>query len=152
VPLGIDIKASGKEIAARVLQTEPPVFLSTLDGIHIATSLKLDSSELATADKKMADAENRLGIKTSVQNKFSRWLFPLSDPTGNKSKNNFLPTKDSNKPAGFIPFLAANPTVEELDEWIIAMGGRELTPKEDQEWNRKVHWSPVPGEKMPLGT
>jgi len=31
------------------------------------------------------------------------------------------------------------------------MGGRELTPEEAQEWNRKVHWTPVPGEKMPLG-
>jgi hypothetical protein len=51
------------------------------------------------------------------------------------------------KLADFIPFLAVNPTVEELVVWIIAMGGRELTPKEAQEWNRKVHWSPVPGEK-----
>jgi hypothetical protein len=91
-------------------------------------------------------------MMTSVQNKFSRWLFPPSNPTMNKSKHNFSPTKDSTKLAGFIPFLAANPTVEELDEWIIAMGGRELTPKEAKEWNRKVHWSPVPGEKMPLET
>ena len=36
VPLGIDIKASAKEIAAKSLQTEPTVFLRTLDGIHIA--------------------------------------------------------------------------------------------------------------------
>lgn len=64
VPLGIDIKASGKEIASRILQTEPPVFLRTLDGIHIATALKLGSPELVTADKKMADAANLLGIKT----------------------------------------------------------------------------------------
>jgi len=70
----------------------------------------------------------------------------------NKLKLNSLPTKDSSELAGFIPFLAVNPTVEELDGWIIAMGGRELTPKEAQEWNRKVHWSPVPGEKMPRRT
>jgi arsenate reductase-like glutaredoxin family protein len=69
----------------------------------------------------------------------------------NKSKQTSSPTKNSAVLANFIPLLAANPTVEELDEWVIAMGGRELTPEEAQEWNRKVHWTPVPGEKMPLG-
>lgn len=66
VPLGIDIKSSTKEIAARVLQTEPPVFLRTLDGIHIATAMELGSPELITADKKMADAATLLGIKASL--------------------------------------------------------------------------------------
>jgi predicted nucleic acid-binding protein len=64
VPLGIDIKACTKDIAARTLKAEPPVFLRTLDGIHIATALELGASELITADKKMADAATLLGIKT----------------------------------------------------------------------------------------
>lgn len=66
LPLGIDIKASAKEIAAKMLQTEHSVFLRTLDGIHIATFLELGSSELITADKKMTDAANLLGIKTKL--------------------------------------------------------------------------------------
>lgn len=66
VPLGIDIKASAKEIAAKMLQTEPSVFLRTLDGIHIATALKLGSPELVTGDKKMADAANLLGVKSKL--------------------------------------------------------------------------------------
>lgn len=66
VPLGIDIKASAKEIATEILQMEPTVFLRTLDGIHIATALELGSSELITADKKMADAANLLGITTKL--------------------------------------------------------------------------------------
>lgn len=66
LPLGIDIKASAKEIAAKMLQTEPSVFLRTLDGIHIATFLELGSSELITADKKMTDAANLLGIKIKL--------------------------------------------------------------------------------------
>ncbi len=70
----------------------------------------------------------------------------------NKLNETSLPTKNSPTLARFIPLLADNPTIEELDEWIIAMGGRELTPSEAEEWNRKVHWTPVPGEKMPLGT
>ncbi len=71
VPLGIDIKASAKEIAAKILQTEPPVFLRTLDGIHIATALELGSPELITADKKMADAAHLLGIKTKLLKKIT---------------------------------------------------------------------------------
>jgi predicted nucleic acid-binding protein len=64
VPLGIDIKASAKEIADRILKTEPAVFLRTLDGVHIATALELGSPELITADKRMADAATLLGMKT----------------------------------------------------------------------------------------
>ena len=71
VPLGIDIKSCTRDIAARTLQEEPPFFLRTLDGIHIATALKLGSSELITADRKMADAATRLGIKTKFLKKIA---------------------------------------------------------------------------------
>lgn len=66
LPLGSDIKSSAMEIASRILRTEPPVFLRTLDGIHIATSLKLAARELITADKKMADSATLLGVKTRL--------------------------------------------------------------------------------------
>ena len=71
VPLGIDIKACTKDIAARTLQAESPVFLRTLDGIHIATALELGTAELITADKKMADAATLLGIKTKFLKKIA---------------------------------------------------------------------------------
>ena len=71
VPLGIDIKACTRDIAARTLQAEPPVFLRTLDGIHIATALELASSELITADRKMADAATLLGIRTKFLKKLA---------------------------------------------------------------------------------
>ena len=71
VPLGIDIKACTKDIAARTLQAQPPVFLRTLDGIHIATALELGSSELITADVKMAAAATLLGIKTKFLEKLA---------------------------------------------------------------------------------
>ena len=71
VPLGIDIKACTRDIAARTLQAEPPVFLRTLDGIHIATALELGSSELITADRKMADAATLLGIRTKFLKKLA---------------------------------------------------------------------------------
>ena len=71
MPLGINIKASAKEIAARVLQTEPPVFLRMLDGIHIATAMGLGSPELITADKKMSDPATLRGIKTNLLKKIT---------------------------------------------------------------------------------
>ena len=69
VPMGIDIKTRTREIAARTLQAKPPVFLRTLDGIHIATVLELGSPELITADRKMADVASLLGIKTKLLKK-----------------------------------------------------------------------------------
>ena len=69
VPLGIDIKARAREMAARTIQAEPPVFLRTLDGIHIATALELGSPELITADQRMADAASLIGIKTKLLKK-----------------------------------------------------------------------------------
>ena len=71
VPLGLDIKTCTKDIAARTLQVEPPVFLRTLDGIHIATALELGASELITADRKMADAATLLGIRTKFLKKIA---------------------------------------------------------------------------------
>ncbi len=71
VPLGIDIKARAKDIAARLLNAKTPVFLRTLDGIHIATALELGSPELITADKKMAEAAMRLGIEAKLLKKIA---------------------------------------------------------------------------------
>jgi predicted nucleic acid-binding protein len=71
VPLGIDIKTCTKDIAARSVQAKPPVFLRTLDGIHIATALELGASELITADKKMADAATPLAIRTKFLKKIA---------------------------------------------------------------------------------
>ena len=71
VPLGIDIKACTKDIAARSVQAKPPVFLLTLDGIHIATALEMGSSELIAADRKMADAATLLGIRTKFLKKIA---------------------------------------------------------------------------------
>ena len=63
-PLGQDIKVRANRIAANILQSHPPAFLRTLEGIHIATALQLDAREILTADKRMADASRLLGLKT----------------------------------------------------------------------------------------
>ena len=62
--MGVDIKTRTKGIAAKAIESEPPVFLRTLDGIHIATAFELSFSELITADRKMADAALLFGLKS----------------------------------------------------------------------------------------
>jgi hypothetical protein len=69
IPLGIDIKTRTRKIAARTLQAKPPVFLRTLDGIHIATAMELGFARLITADKKMAGAALLLGLKSNFLGK-----------------------------------------------------------------------------------
>ena len=71
LPLGIDIKTRTREIAARTPQAKPPVFLRTLDGIHIATAIELGFARLITADKKLAEAALRLGLKTNFLGKIA---------------------------------------------------------------------------------
>jgi predicted nucleic acid-binding protein len=63
-PLGQDIKVRTNQVAAAALQSHPPTFLRTLDGIHIATALQLDAREIITADKRLAEASTILGLKT----------------------------------------------------------------------------------------
>lgn len=47
---------------------------------------------------------------------------------------------------GYIPKLRPNATIEELDDWVIAIGGREVSAEELDEMVRSVNWSNVPGE------
>jgi len=90
------------------------------------------------------------GMMIPVRKMHSLWLFQHSNPIMKKLKKTSSRIKSSVVASEFIPQLASNPTVEELDNWILALGGRELTPTEAKAWNRKVKWTKVPGEKIPL--
>jgi hypothetical protein len=46
--------------------------------------------------------------------------------------------------------VRARRTAQELDAWILALGGREVTRAEAEEWNRKTRWTEVPGEAAPF--
>lgn len=61
-PLGQDIMSRATEVASASLRNDPPLLLRTLEGIHIATALQLRSSEIITADKRMAQAAKTLGL------------------------------------------------------------------------------------------
>jgi hypothetical protein len=45
-----------------------------------------------------------------------------------------------------LPPLRPDPTIEELDEWVRAIGGRELTPEESAKLRAEVRWHQVPSE------
>ena len=51
--------------------------------------------------------------------------------------------------AGFIPALRPDAPIEELDEWIRTLGGRELTVEESAKIRAEVRWHQIPGE-MPV--
>jgi hypothetical protein len=47
----------------------------------------------------------------------------------------------------YVPHLdPATATVEENDEWILALGGRQLSAEELRAVVREVRWADVPGE------
>ncbi len=63
----------------------------------------------------------------------------------NASLPNTLPTERSTSP--YVPVLdPATATVEETDEWILALGGQPLTADELRAVVREVRWADVPGE------
>jgi hypothetical protein len=58
---------------------------------------------------------------------------------------NTLPTESG--AAAYVRVLdPTTATVEETDEWILALGGQKLNPEELRSVVREVHWSDVPGE------
>jgi hypothetical protein len=48
--------------------------------------------------------------------------------------------------ANVVPAVRPDATVEELDEWIVALGGRELTPAQAKKLRAQVRWHRIPGE------
>ena len=60
--------------------------------------------------------------------------------------NNTTSITEAGRSAGYIPQIRPNPTIEEIDEWIGAIGGREITPEEAAAFDQQVKWAPVPGE------
>jgi hypothetical protein len=56
-----------------------------------------------------------------------------------------LPTERAT--SAYVPVLdPATATVEETDEWILALGGQQLSAEELRAVVREVRWADVPGE------
>lgn len=65
VPLGRDVVGQASLVARECAHPGQPLFLRTLDGIHIATARTLQSSVLITADKRMAAAAAHIGLRVN---------------------------------------------------------------------------------------
>lgn len=61
-PIGEDVLAGARDIAQLCYQTEPQVFLRSLDGIHLGTARKIKCSKLITCDQRMRAAAERIGL------------------------------------------------------------------------------------------
>ncbi|MCC5846837.1 MAG: type II toxin-antitoxin system VapC family toxin [Verrucomicrobia bacterium] len=62
VPIGMALLQKTREVADRCFGVEPPVFLRTLDGIHLATAMEAGCTRLVTTDQRMKSAACVLGI------------------------------------------------------------------------------------------
>ncbi len=62
-PLGRDVADLALKIADTALHSTPPLFLRTLEGIHIATARQLHASRILTADGRMAAAAAMFGLE-----------------------------------------------------------------------------------------
>ena len=61
LPLGADVLAKAESIAEECLTFKNPVFLRTLDGIHLATAQIAKCKQLITTDQRMREAAGLLG-------------------------------------------------------------------------------------------
>jgi predicted nucleic acid-binding protein len=66
VPVGPDILERSIVLAERCIMSRTPVFLRTLDGIHLATAFHLGCSSIATADIRMKKAAKILGLPVAA--------------------------------------------------------------------------------------
>jgi hypothetical protein len=52
-------------------------------------------------------------------------------------------------PAAEMSLPRPDAIMEELEQRIISLGGRELSPEEARDLNVKVRWADIPGEPAP---
>ncbi len=65
-----------------------------------------------------------------------------------KSAMTFWPIEETAL-AAEVSLPRPDATMEELEQWIISLGGRELSPEEARDLNAKVRWADIPGEPAP---
>lgn len=66
LPVGTDILQSAPRVAEECLAPPGPVWVRTLDAIHLATARQLRCTHLATADARMRSAAARLGLRLAA--------------------------------------------------------------------------------------
>lgn len=62
-PLGADIITASLHVADKCYASANPVPLRSLDGLHLGTALTLSCDTLATGDRRLANAAEKLNLK-----------------------------------------------------------------------------------------
>src|SRR5437899_2766595 len=70
----------------------------------------------------------------------------LISMTSMKASDNDTSITEAGRRNGYIPAVRPDATIEELDEWVRALGGRELTPEESKKLKAEIRWHDIPGE------
>lgn len=65
-PVGSDVLERAEQIATRCYGASEPIFLRTLDGIHLATAQLTKSRTIISTDDRMNSAAKRLGMDRFV--------------------------------------------------------------------------------------
>ena len=65
-----------------------------------------------------------------------------------KTSDSNISLTEAGQQAGFVPSIRPDATIEELDEWVRAMGGQELTPEESKRLRAEVRWHSVSGKTV----
>ena len=67
IPLDERVTAEFERVVEKCLGRMPPLFIRTLDAMHLATAIIAGETELVTTDKRLREAASLLGLT----------LFPL---------------------------------------------------------------------------
>jgi hypothetical protein len=67
----------------------------------------------------------------------------------NKSKKTTSAVKVRRPKALAVAMPRSDATIQELDHWILALGGQRISRAEARAWNKKVRWADIPGEAAP---
>lgn len=64
LPIGGDIFKAAREIASHCYGQQPPLFVRSLDGLHLGTAQVTGCRQVLSGDKRMNEAAQALGMKT----------------------------------------------------------------------------------------
>ena len=67
----------------------------------------------------------------------------------NKSKKTTSAAKVRRPKDLAVAMPRSDATIQELDHWILALGGQRISRAEARAWNKKVRWADIPGEAAP---
>ena len=63
VPKGTDVLAEAKKVLTAAYAETPPLFIRSLDAIHVASALSVQAATLVATDKRLRETAELMGLK-----------------------------------------------------------------------------------------